>query len=59
LKDNTKARLLQADGNYVRAPKSGAAFSAQDYFTEMACEPVAETPGKVATKKAGKKEVIS
>ena len=30
LADNTKARLLQPDGRYVRAPQIGAAFSAQE-----------------------------
>jgi len=30
LKDNVKARLLQADGRYVRAPRDGEAFSAQE-----------------------------
>ncbi|MDE1175065.1 MAG: polyphosphate kinase 1 [Edaphobacter sp.] len=34
LKDNVKARVLQADGEYLRAPKAGAAFSAQDYLME-------------------------
>jgi polyphosphate kinase len=32
LADNVKARLLQPDGRYVRAPKHGAAFSAQDHL---------------------------
>jgi polyphosphate kinase len=36
LKDNVKARLLQPNGEYVRAPKTGAAFSAQDYLMEKA-----------------------
>jgi polyphosphate kinase len=36
LKDNTKARLLQADGEYVRAPKSSTPFTAQDYLMSMA-----------------------
>jgi polyphosphate kinase len=36
LADNTKARLLQPDGEYVRAPRIGAAFSAQDYLTRIA-----------------------
>ena len=35
LKDNVKARLLQPDGSYVRAPRDGAAFSAQDYLMEI------------------------
>jgi polyphosphate kinase len=36
LKDNIKARILQSDGEYVRAPKSGPIFSAQDYLMERA-----------------------
>jgi polyphosphate kinase len=36
LADNTKARLLQPDGEYVRAPHSGTAFSAQDYLMRLA-----------------------
>ncbi len=32
LSDNVKARLLQSSGEYIRAPKSGAPFSAQDYL---------------------------
>jgi polyphosphate kinase len=35
LKDNVKARLLQPDGQYVRAAKNGGAFSAQDYLMEI------------------------
>jgi len=35
LADNVKARLLQADGRYVRAPKGGAAFSVQDHLMEI------------------------
>ena len=36
LADNTKARLLQPDGVYVRAPRVGAAFSAQEFLMRMA-----------------------
>jgi polyphosphate kinase len=35
LADNVKARLLQPDGRYVRAAKSGPAFSVQDYLMEI------------------------
>jgi polyphosphate kinase len=35
LKDNVKARLLQPDGKYVRAPRDGAPFSAQDHLMEI------------------------
>ncbi len=36
LADNVKARILQADGEYVRAPKTGAPFAAQDYLMSLA-----------------------
>ncbi len=36
LADNTKARLLQPDGEYVRAPQSSPGFSAQDYLMRLA-----------------------
>ncbi|HEY1963632.1 MAG TPA: polyphosphate kinase 1 [Acidobacteriaceae bacterium] len=36
LADNTKARLLQPDGEYVRAPRVGEPFSAQDYLMRLA-----------------------
>ncbi len=35
LADNVKARLLQPDGRYVRAPKGGPAFSVQDHLMEI------------------------
>jgi polyphosphate kinase len=38
LRDNTKARLLQPDGEYVRAPRSGTPFSAQDHLMAIACD---------------------
>ena len=43
LSDNTKARLLQPDGEYVRAPQSGTKFSVQDYLMRIA-EGVEERP---------------
>jgi polyphosphate kinase len=36
LADNTKARLLQPNGEYVRAPQAGPAFSAQDFLVRVA-----------------------
>jgi polyphosphate kinase len=36
LKDNTKARLLQADGTYARAPRDGPRFSAQEHLMKIA-----------------------
>ena len=38
LADNTKARVLQPDGEYVRAPHAGTSFSAQDYLMRLAGE---------------------
>jgi polyphosphate kinase len=35
LKDNLKARLLQPDGRYVRAPKDGEPFGAQQYLMDL------------------------
>jgi polyphosphate kinase len=51
LKDNMKARLLLPSGDYVRAPQSGAAFSAQDFLMGVA----AGSEGKPAMKAAPKK----
>src|ERR1700744_284854 len=36
LADNTKARVLQPDGEYVRAARSGPEFSAQDFLMHVA-----------------------
>jgi len=36
LADNTKARLLQPDGRYVRAPQPGPAFNAQEHLMQIA-----------------------
>jgi polyphosphate kinase len=36
LKDNTKARLLQPDGSYVRASRIGPRFIAQEYLMALA-----------------------
>jgi len=38
LEDNTKARLLQPDGEYIRAPKHGEPFNVQEYFMSLAAE---------------------
>ncbi|HEY1963479.1 MAG TPA: polyphosphate kinase 1 [Acidobacteriaceae bacterium] len=48
LADNTKARLLQPDGEYVRAPQVGAPFSVQDYLMRLAegAEEKAPEPAK-------------
>jgi polyphosphate kinase len=35
LNDNVKARLLQPDGEYIRAPKDGSPFVAQEYFMSL------------------------
>ena len=36
LRDTAKARLMQPDGSYIRAPKTGKPFSAQEYFMQQA-----------------------
>ena len=36
LADDTKARILQPDGEYVRAPRAKEHFSAQDYLVRIA-----------------------
>jgi polyphosphate kinase len=36
LADNTKARVLQQDGEYVRTAHTGAPFSVQDYLMRVA-----------------------
>ena len=49
LADNTKARLLQPDGEYLRASHAGAAFNAQEYLmrvSEGATEKVPEAAGR-------------
>ena len=42
LKDNTKARLLQPDGTYIRAPRTGQRFIAQEHLMELAAPPASE-----------------
>jgi len=39
LRDTAKARLMQPDGTYIRAPKNGPAFSAQDWFISQSNNP--------------------
>ncbi len=51
LADNTKARLLQPDGDYIRAPKNGTAFSAQNFLMQVA-EGVVEKLEPVKQEKA-------
>jgi polyphosphate kinase len=45
LADNTKARILQPDGEYIRAPRVGTAFSAQDFLMRVAEGAVEALPG--------------
>jgi polyphosphate kinase len=46
LADNMKARLLQPDGEYVRAHVSGTPFSAQDYLMRVAEGAVEAVPAR-------------
>jgi polyphosphate kinase len=39
LRDDVKARLLQPDGTYIRAPKSGQRLSAQDWLMKLTANP--------------------
>lgn len=43
LRDDTKARLMQPDGTYVRAPRTGSGFSAQNWLMENAHRPEPES----------------
>jgi polyphosphate kinase len=47
LADNTKARLLQPDGEYVRAPRIGEPFSAQDHLMRLAEGVEEKAPGSI------------
>jgi polyphosphate kinase len=51
LKDNLKARLLLPNGDYVRAPETGASFSAQDFLMGLAAIPEPKPEIKAAPKK--------
>ena len=51
LKDNTKARLLQPDGTYVRAPREGKPFSAQENFMALARGSNEPSPASSSAKK--------
>ena len=46
LRDDTKARLMQPDGTYVRAPKNGAGFAAQDWLMAHAHQPEPDQPSQ-------------
>ncbi len=46
LADNTKARLLQPDGEYIRAPRDGVSFSVQDYMMRLAEGAEEPIPGR-------------
>lgn len=47
LRDDVKARLMQPDGCYVRSPRNGAGFAAQDWLMKHAHEPESELTPKV------------
>ncbi len=49
LADNTKARLLLPNGEYVRAPHVGALFSAQEYLMRASEGPVEPVPAPAKT----------
>ena len=47
LKDNGKARLLKADGDYVRVSQKGQPFNAQEHFMQLASSEAAGAPTTV------------
>jgi polyphosphate kinase len=51
LADNTKARILQPDGDYVRAPTTGELFSAQEYLMRIAEGAEEKLPGAARQEK--------
>ena len=51
LKDNAKARLLQPDGTYLRAAKTGQSFSAQQYLIDEAGKDAEEPLSEIAVEK--------
>ena len=51
LADNTKARLLQPNGEYIRAPRAGTAFSAQNFLMRVAEGTADALPGRDAPPK--------
>lgn len=60
LQDNTKARLLQPEGEYLRAPRTGQPFSAQEFLMlQVEAKPPSSqtiTPNKrIVTKRVVKK----
>ncbi|HZY61901.1 MAG TPA: polyphosphate kinase 1 [Edaphobacter sp.] len=44
LADNTKARLLQPNGEYIRTPRSGTPFNAQEFLMRKAEDAAAAAP---------------
>ncbi len=46
LADNTKARILQPDGEYVRAARTGEPFNAQEYLMRVAGGADERVPGR-------------
>jgi polyphosphate kinase len=43
LRDDTKARLMQPDGSYIRAPRTGTGFGAQNWLMEHSLRTEAES----------------
>lgn len=44
LRDDVKARLMQPDGSYIRAPRKGSGFAAQDWLMARAHDPEPDSP---------------
>ncbi len=49
LADNVKARLLQPSGEYIRAPKEGAPFNAQEFLMRVAEGSDEKVPGETGS----------
>jgi polyphosphate kinase len=48
LRDDVKARLMQGDGSYIRAPKASSGISAQDWLMERSRHPELKLSGTPA-----------
>ena len=58
LRDDRKARLLQPDGTYVRAPREGKGFSSQEWLMEQAQKPTPASPAGPKPSAKGAAEMV-
>jgi polyphosphate kinase len=52
LRDDVKARLMQPDGSYGRAKRTGAGFAAQDWLMDHAHNPESKIPPRTGETQA-------